>query len=1634
MDSDLVVSEVESLDEVTALDIDIQAQPPTTVVLVQQEMEAVDGDAHVPVEDSIDEGSVIVEDSSFEDHSPCSSSSQHHSTDNSREKNPQSENQNQNQEQPQQQQHEEQQQPSQLRHSMSLESVTVFSPEMKMDSIDETHPDPPPMAMKRPNVTVVDVPSDIKQQNPSRPTARMRFQFVEGRSFFFIDRTNPIRVVSSFLVHNEIFINFIYCLITTNLLLWMCRDFGDKGGIYFSFVLAFDFFCMVVYTIELVLKITAKGLFMGRATYLKFFRGKREVGDINHHAAGWNRLNFIIVLASWVAFAFGYRICVIRTFYLLKPLRELPIFSHLPILIDAIFGSIPLLSDVITFLLFSFFVFGITSLEFYQFSYSRRCTFDGKEAIEPMYCSGGKSFGFECPSHMDCTRNLENPNNGATHFDNIIGSFLTMFVITSLSNWTTYMYPLMNSEQPLATALWFVLLIFFSSWIVTNLFIAVFMENFDRVHNEHAANHSTTEKPRSKKNFFSFTIRLLFRKYVQPKLLFVFAMFASVVFEIFSGLLWLEHKLTLGYFFKGILQSHAYEIINIILILASAVCQAIYFDGIPESMGNVLNIIEIVLTIVFVVEIVVRILGMGVSRFFSNLFNLFDVVIVVSSCFAIYFYRVQIIYLRAFRLFLYLPRIAFFDRLLRSATSSVMPLLSLLMLALSIMVVFAIIGMQVFRGLLVEDDGSVSRENFENMFSALITQFKILTGDEWTTVLYAVWKRSPIAPLLWFVAYYTIGNYLVLNFFGAIVLEKYKNWNENFRHKALLSSNSEALEHKNRTFSFRGMSGTSRFYQAVLSHFDSKIITPTRTRLNSFLSDSSDVLAYRVRSEGDNPLGTKSHNNFCTSDLHPVRLVFRRIAKSRIFRSFYLLMVLVSSITMAFEPPSEANRKADIHKDATTFFLILDLVFFAIFFVEFLVKVIARGVVFGPRTYFRKNKNRFDFFLLVVQLVSAFVPRDISYIRGFRTLRALRPLRILPRIQTVRNYFLAIVGSANRIVSIALLALFSLFLFGILGVSLFSGRFNFCNDPSIDTSSECVGVFTNDLGIVVPRAWIVPESSFDNVFKAMRLLLEVSSVTFSRYMFQAMDMRGPGEQPRLNSSPWAALYFVVFLVIGSFFLVNLFIGVVMDNVKRQRGEADMSDKQKNWLELKKSLMLMNPQKYFRRPRNMIRALVFDVASSRAFSFLMTMAIIVNIIVMCTQNSQQPDEWKYVLLGSNSLFTLVFILEFLIKFVGFGMAYFSKRWNVFEFSLMFSSAVTTLLEILYPKTWSFAFAVGVVARLVRILRILLLIRRNRRMKDLWRVLKISFPNILGISVLLIVVIFIYAIIGMQMFGNARFQDLLNNDVNFRSFPTAALVLFRLATLDDWNWLMYATAQQEPYCTETAEWNDCGSTFAYVYFISFYVIGSYIILNLMITIIIDNFTSSKLTFLNIFGEHIVDFHDTWSVVDPLARGMIPVNSLRQLVDDLHKHENPLGFDTQTEQHRFLVVRYLLQHEVVLTFLNEPIRNVRILSKIRRLLKIGSKPPQNGQHVFFHDVVLVLCRMTIGEEALSGDEREAHLRQIRRASEFYGWIEIEEDEGAPQSPDSKENDPSGFITSHANDDDCELSSQSVQQTDEM
>uniref|UniRef100_A0A8B9EK90 Voltage-dependent N-type calcium channel subunit alpha n=1 Tax=Anser cygnoides TaxID=8845 RepID=A0A8B9EK90_ANSCY len=631
---------------------------------------------------------------------------------------------------------------------------------------------------------------------------------------------------------------------------------------------------------------------------------------------------------------------------------------------------------------------------------------------------------------------------------------------------------------------------------------------------------------------------------------------------------------------------------------------------------------------------------------------------------------------------------------------------------------------------------------------------------------------------------------------------------------------------------------------------------------------------------------------FILSPTNPIRRLFHYIVNLRYFEMVILIVIALSSIALAAEDPVQAESPRN---DALKY---LDYIFTGVFTFEMVIKMIDLGLLLHPGSYFRDLWNILDFIVVSGALVafafSGTKGKDINTIKSLRVLRVLRPLKTIKRLPKLKAVFDCVVNSLKNVLNILIVYMLFMFIFAVIAVQLFKGRFFYCTDESKELEKDCRGQYLDYEKNEVeaqPREWKKYEFHYDNVLWALLTLFTVSTgegwPTVLKHSVDATyEEQGPSPGYRMEMSIFYVVYFVVF----PFFFVNIFVALIIITFQEQ-GDKVMSEcsLEKNERACIDFAISAKPlTRYMPQNKQSFQYKMWKFVVSPPFEYFIMVMIALNTIVLMMKFYDAPEAYEEMLKCLNIVFTSMFSMECVLKIIAFGVLnYFRDAWNVFDFVTVLGSITDILVTEIADNFINLSFL-----RLFRAARLIKLLRQGYTIRILLWTFVQSFKALPYVCLLIAMLFFIYAIIGMQVFGNIALDDetSINRHNNFRTFLQALMLLFRSATGEAWHEIMLSCLSSracDPLSGLTK--NECGSDFAYFYFVSFIFLCSFLMLNLFVAVIMDNFEYLTRDSSILGPHHLDEFVRVWAEYDPAACGRISYTDMYEM---LRHMSPPLG----------------------------------------------------------------------------------------------------------------------------------------------
>ncbi|XP_056131493.1 voltage-dependent L-type calcium channel subunit alpha-1D [Lampris incognitus] len=1009
----------------------------------------------------------------------------------------------------------------------------------------------------------------------------------------------------------------------------------------------------------------------------------------------------------------------------------------------------------------------------------------------------------------------------------------------------------------------------------------------------------------------------------------------------------------------------------------------------PDWLTEVQDVANKVLLAMFTLEMLVKMYSLGLQAYFVSLFNRFDCFVVCGGIVETILVELAIMSplgisvfrcVRLLRIFKVTRHWASLSNLVASLLNSMKSIASLLLLLFLFIIIFSLLGMQLFGGKFNFDETMTKRSTFDNFPQALLTVFQILTGEDWNTVMYdgimayGGPASSGMMVCIYFIILFICGNYILLNVFLAIAVDNLAD------AESLNTAQKEEEEAKKRKNSTRGSITDRKKENEKKERKDRDTKVPLEAGLEEDKEPYPTIESPACEEDEDDfpevPSGPRPQRLsdlsvkektppipegsafFIFSSTNPFRVFCHKLINHQIFTNLILVFIMLSSVSLAAEDPirnfSARNIVLGYFDYAFTAIFTVeillkilgyaDYVFTSMFTFEILIKMTAFGAFLHKGAFCRNYFNLLDLLVVGVSLVSFGIQSSaISVVKILRVLRVLRPLRAINRAKGLKHVVQCVFVAIRTIGNIMIVTTLLQFMFACIGVQLFKGKFYRCTDEAKSSPEECKGTYIlysngdTALPMVKERTWYNSEFNFDNVLMAMMALFTVSTFEgWPALLYKAIDSNRENMGPIYNYRVEISIFFIIYIIIIAFFMMNIFVGFVIVTFQEQ-GEKEYKNCEldKNQRQCVEYALKARPLRRY-IPKNPYQYKFWYVVNSTGFEYVMFVLIILNTLCLAIQHYGQSQLFNYAMDILNMVFTGVFTVEMVLKLIAFKpRGYVGDAWNVFDALVVIGSVVDIILSQHYfADAWNTFDALIVVGsvvdiaiteinsaaipvvkvivepgntedsarisitffRLFRVMRLVKLLSRGEGIRTLlWTFIK-SFQALPYVALLIAMLFFIYAVIGMQVFGKIAMVDgtQINRNNNFQTFPQAVLMLFRCATGEAWQEIMLACMPGKLCDPESdyspGEEKTCGSGFAVIYFISFYMLCAFLIINLFVAVIMDNFDYLTRDWSILGPHHLDEFKRIWSEYDPEAKGRI---KHLDLVTLLRRIQPPLGF---------------------------------------------------------------------------------------------------------------------------------------------
>ncbi|XP_072232261.1 voltage-dependent T-type calcium channel subunit alpha-1I-like [Leuresthes tenuis] len=1183
----------------------------------------------------------------------------------------------------------------------------------------------------------------------------------------------------------------------------------------------------------------------------------------------WNKIDIIVTCGEMldsIVFAFGIRLGVGHA---LKPMRLISRIQSLRDLVSILLDTLPMLGNVLILYMFVIHIFGVIGVQLWGGELHNRC-FLGEDILTkynlslsryfvsapgergPFLCSSedlnGKRRCSDVPPYQErgkvctlpappankpgnwavsaasgdcvnwnryyniCRPGGPNPNMGAINFDDIGHAWIAIFQVVTLEGWTDILYYVMDTHSVWSLVL-FILITIMGSFILMNTCAVVIATHFSEAMIKVSGDVCRSSTP----------LKVLCCKMITSLYYRMSAMLPSSNCHrrgnasLFGFWPPMRERLKVhvegNFFTRGIMLS----------ILLNIITMAIDHHGQPWELTLALEVCDIFFSIIFAMEMILKLLVYR-KMYFAERGNLFDFAIVMISVWEVVSNsdgRLSVVrtfrVLRFGRLVHFLP---YLKRQLMVLLRTMAEASTLCWLMLFYVFIFGVMGMHLFgcKFVYISQDGDPAedRKNFDSLLWSMVTVFQVLTQEDWNMVLYnAMASTSPWAAL-YFVAIIMIGKNVLLNVLVGIVVESFQS------QPTIIPTDNTCRPSS--TLNLEDGATTSPHNNPT--NRAGEVSAPTQTNWSdACLNWIQRVLRW-----------CKERDNWAFYLLPPENK-FRRFCQElichKMFDSAIMIFILLSCITIALERP-------DISPDSMERWIldILSYLLTFVFFVEMFVKVMARGLIFGRNSYCQSSWNILDGTLVITSsihicfiIVTSGKTQMLSILKVLRLLRALRPLRMIKRTPKLKLAVEALIASVKPMGNIVLICGVFFFFFGILGVQLFKGKFFHCvgeDVSNIVNKSDC---------LAANLRWVRKEYNFDNLLQALvSLFVMYSKDGWVNLMYDGLDAVGVDEQPIRNYNQWMLIFFIFFMVM-SFFLLDMFIGVMVETFHQcqqtQKHGDDEIGRRIQPLQNNQNTHVINYLHYSK-----VRRIIHKVCSSKSLDIFISAIIIINVFMMAFEHHDEPKYVTKLAEYTHYGFTLIMITEVVLKIIAFGIIEFVKdSWNLLDITIVIISISSILLSIIeMVHLLPFNPSILRVCRVLRLAQVL----KAKKIRVLLKTIIKTLSQVGNICLLFMFFFFIFAALGVELFGNLQctpdYQCLgIHRHSNFRDFPMALFTLYKVCTGDNWSGILKDTMREcrpdDLECVSYLYW------VSPIFFSCFVVVAQFVLANLVVAAIMQ-----------------------------------------------------------------------------------------------------------------------------------------------------------------------------------------------------
>jgi voltage-dependent calcium channel L type alpha-1D len=1219
-----------------------------------------------------------------------------------------------------------------------------------------------------------------------------------GKSLGFLTADNPVRRQLHRMVIHRAFENFILLCIFVNILALAVVTPGSDSQILGGI----NVFVGITFTLEMVCRILVRGFYSGSDSFFK------------RPGCGWNIFDLGVITIMWAGYVavatglvdskFSLAMSILRSFHGIRFL------SGSRQIIESIGHGSSTLWLVLELMTGLFVVFAIVGREILGGALSRQCIDAESTSSAEVVCP----LTFTCatctaisPLSGDISRLQHIDKMG---FDQLLQSFLTIFSIMALDDWPLVATVFRRLDLSTSVLVWpyFVIVVSMLSFVTVNLLIATVTFSYMAIRQQEHLEVGMLK--------------------AHGLLLAALAGKLETDDDDTSRIGSNEKPIDMDSWSSKIVHSANFDHFIVGIVSANVMCMAVEHHGMPTVMTTILMALDVVFTGIYIFEACVKLHALGLKAYFKSGLNILDFSIVVTGLIGYIFELVVAVggavgsnsqvfrlvrlvrLLRAARA-MRIGKIIFHQpaitNILSIAFASWTAILSLTFLMLFTLFITAIMAMHMFSSCDVH-----SRLNYDSLWRALVANFNVMTADNFATYMYEYMDCAGGGVAVYFVILFILVDYVMLYLYLAIFIEGFSLSDEEKRQKQV-EVYVDRMRSKDGVIDLSDMKGLSTLVDIM---YKGSSLLQRLPRLVAGPSETKE--SNREYEENFERLSSCG----CIGVDNPVRKVAINIVESPVFQQMIALGIAFSGVCIALE----GHEGSEVTPVVITLLAVADIAFFVLFAFECMLTVLAKGFVVGPDAYLSRTSHCFDFFVVVVtsiEMLLRILQVNARWMTFVRLLRILRVLRLLERIKSMSVMAEAIADSLPSVAAIAGLTFGSFLMFGIISMQLFSGTLWYCQENIALDKAGC-----EELG----NTWQNHYFHFDNIFASLgTLFIIMTKQGWTDIYLTCTDATQIDEAPQTDrNAVFAAPFFLIFIMVNSFMLEQLFVGVLVDHFAQSSGHALMTAEQKNWRYVHMCLYRFRATEKA-PPVTPWRRQCYDLVSDTKFRRFILGCIVANIGALILNSAIFPVRDSPAFDYVEDLCILIYSLEFVLKVAAFGWMTYATE-NKLDAAVLCTMWVTGIHAHLLHQGLYDGLIWLQALQCVRVLRLFDAMAESRRLAKLVQTVMLSMPHVANLFTLMSLNFFIFGVAAMKFWGNMPLDnpdlEVIDEYNNFGNVFNSMALLVQITT---------GTALP-PIVKDCGRF--AGGSGGIILFLSlFFLISNFLFLNLFIALVLENF---------------------------------------------------------------------------------------------------------------------------------------------------------------------------------------------------